>query len=382
MISFRIKETIEKSNIENNDKTKQLLNDTKSELDGIYKIYRHASQVMRLFDPFSREKYIISDKINTKNITNAWLKCYELLYTFDLIPVTDKLVYFDNAAFPGSFILATHHLVNTLYKIKSFEWYASSLLPEDKSVEKYIPLADTYSLYENYPDRWLMHKNNNGDLSNPDNVSDFQRQLLEKEGEKHAVNLYTCDLGIDVSNNYNNQEILHFHLNISQIVCGLRVLKRDGHMVIKHYTIFEPFTISYIALLPMLFKEVYITKPISSKRTNSEIYIVCKYYLYPFSQEQKAIYKLLKKHVADKNMEPIKQSETLQGTIYTINNAVRHIYEKQSKCLKQFINSVTNRTSFTNWKIINENKSIREQFGGIPVEKIPDKKKLRMKNVY
>ena len=262
MISFRIKETIEKSNIENNDKTKQLLNDTKSELDGIYKIYRHASQVMRLFDPFSREKYIISDKINTKNITNAWLKCYELLYTFDLIPVTDKLVYFDNAAFPGSFILATHHLVNTLYKIKSFEWYASSLLPEDKSVEKYIPLADTYSLYENYPDRWLMHKNNNGDLSNPDNVSDFQRQLLEKEGEKHAVNLYTCDLGIDVSNNYNNQEILHFHLNISQIVCGLRVLKRDGHMVIKHYTIFEPFTISYIALLPMLFKEVYITKPI------------------------------------------------------------------------------------------------------------------------
>ena len=105
---------------------KYRLNLVKTKLDDIYKL-PNAINIMRLFDPFSKTKYMIAKKLNTDNVTNAWLKCYELIYKYELIPlnkVIENFVYFDNAAFPGSFILATNHIVKTLSKIKNFEWNA------------------------------------------------------------------------------------------------------------------------------------------------------------------------------------------------------------------------------------------------------------------
>jgi hypothetical protein len=238
---------------------------TKSKLDRLY-LNKNAGKIMRLFDPFAREKYIISKKINAPYVTNAWLKCYELLHRFQLIPSQGKFVYFDNAAFPGSFILATNHYVKTLTKC-DMQWYASSLISGNA-------LNDSYDLYKNYPNNWLMHDQNNGDLSNWSNILDFCKQISNGTDERR-VDLYTCDLGMDVSKNYNEQESIHSHLNICQIACGIKVLKIGGSMIVKHYTLFKGFTQYYIDLLTLLFDNVYITKPITSRRTNSETYIVC-----------------------------------------------------------------------------------------------------------
>lgn len=368
---------------------KNKLNDVKSQLDYVYKLPL-AGKIMRSFDPFSSTKYQIARHANEINVTNAWLKGYELIYHHKLIPRNmhiNSFVYFDNASFPGSFILAVNHFIYTLTKIKYFVWNAASLLEE--TIDSKEPLNDSYKLFKNYPDNWLMHGNNNGDIANIVNISDFQKQFKLSYGVNHAVDLYTCDLGTDVSNNYNAQEEIHFTLNLSQIVCGLAVLKSGGHMVVKHYTTFEPFTISYIALLTNLFKSVEITKPLTSKRTNSEIYIVCKNYLYPFipNSSQQKIYDLFMERISNKSTKHLINSKYIQKQIADIEIAVSHIFNKQIQSIKFFtyimkhINDpITKERCYRTLKNINH--QIRKKFNLIYIKPIHNSYKLRMVKRY
>jgi hypothetical protein len=67
-----------------------------------------------------------------------------------------------------------------------------------------------------------MHDNNNGDVLVEANQVDFCKQLGGK------VDLYTSDLGFDVSSDYNNQELIQLPANIGQILTGLLTLKKGG----------------------------------------------------------------------------------------------------------------------------------------------------------
>ena len=113
---------------------------------------------------------------------------------------------------------------------------------------------------------------NNGDLTNAISVKKLATKLREKE--PNGVDLYTSDAGIAVDSDYNSQEKLTLKLHFGQAVCGLLSLKIGGNIVLKHFTLFEPFNLSLIILLQSLFKNLYIIKPVTSKATNSEIYIV------------------------------------------------------------------------------------------------------------
>ena len=381
---------------------KYRLNLVKTKLDDIYKL-PNASNIMRLFDPFSKTKYMIAKKLNTDNVTNAWLKCYELIYKYELIPlnkVIENFVYFDNAAFPGSFILATNHIVKTLSKIKNFEWNASSLLNGGNLQNQNTnPLEDTYNLYANYPERWLMNELNNGDITDRKNILDFQRQFKEKYGAEHSVDLYTCDLGTDVSSNYNAQEEIHFMMNLCQIVCGLSVLKSGGHMLIKHYTIFEPFTISYVSLLSNLFEQVIITKPITSKITNSEIYLVCKKYQYPFKHDsdQQSIYDLFMEiaqppkeingQINENQLQHLISSEYIKPQINDISNAMLNIFDNQIRALTLFTEIVENYADVIKlenymYKLRHINKKYISEFYNLPIKPINKIQQLKMTNVY
>ena len=368
---------------------KSNLNIVKTKLDDVYNL-QLAGTIMRSFDPFATTKYRIEKKANAMNVTNAWLKGYELFYQHNLIPRDAKLnsfVYFDNASFPGSFILAANHMVNTISNIKNFKWHASSLLEETKDNKE--PLADSYKLYINYPNNWLMHQGNNGDITETKNILDFQKQFKDTYGDAHVVDLYSCDLGTDVSSNYNAQEEIHFMLNLCQIACGLSTLKSGRNMVVKHYTIFEPFTISYIALLTNLFESVEICKPLTSKRTNSEIYVVCKNYLYPFKPKssQQYVYDVFMDRVSTKNTSHIISSKYIQQQISDIETAVSHIFKKQMQALNFFIFRVRNiKDPATNERCYQElnniNHQIRKKFEKTTIKQIKNKYRLRMKKKY
>jgi hypothetical protein len=366
---------------------KQDLNNIKSRLDKVYKSDK-ATGIMRAFDPFAIEKHKIARRAQASNVTNAWLKGYELLYTCDLIPLehkTPEFVYFDNASFPGSFILAANHLVYTWSKIEKFSWHASSLL--ETTAENKEPIGDTYKLYKNYPERWLMNDENNGDVMKDKNIENFQKQFKNKYGDEHSVDLYSCDLGTNASDNYNAQEEIHFLLNISQIVCGLTTLKSGGNMVFKHYTIFEPFTISYVALLANLFESVHIVKPITSKRTNSEIYIICKKYLYPFHDiSSNYIYYLFISRAIDKNTTPLISSKYIAAQINDIKKAMTYICARQISALIAFIRMAECKTKHDAdpyyQKVHGINARIRQDFRFVKILPINKQDNLNILKIY
>lgn len=245
---------------------KKNLATTKSKLD-TYFARKNFGTLWKQFEPFIREKHIVSRLGNTDSVSNAWLKCYEILIHFDIIDKdsNDTYLHFDNAAFPGSFVLATHHLVKTKMKI-DYKWIASSLYDINESNKR--PLEDSYGLYENYPANWLMDKKNNGDVLLRETQERFHADYKDK------VSLYTSDLGFDVSNDYNNQELIQLPANIGQILSGLLTLKAGGCFITKQYMNFEAITVSIIYAVSQLFDDFYICKPHTSRKANSETYLV------------------------------------------------------------------------------------------------------------
>lgn len=365
---------------------KNQLNEVKSQLDEIYK--NHWSKtIMKCFDPFLTEKHGIARDNNIYNITNAWLKGYEIIEHFQLIPTSsNKFIYFDNASFPGSFIIAVNHYVRTQTDIKNFKWYGSSLIDKNN-------LGDDFALMKNYPKNWLMNIKNNGDITKLLNILDFQTQLNDCYGNRErTVNLYSCDLGLDWGSYYNNQESISFDANLCQILCGLLTLKSDGHMFVKHFTLFESFTLSYLSLLTGLFKEVYITKPLSSKRTNSELYIVCKYYKYPFvnNSMESNIIDLFINYLLKNGKEervPFISSKYIEPQINSIKTACENIYKTQMTTLKKFIFSVQNiKNPSVNencYKLLQkENQKIIDEYKKINIRPIHNLHQLCMFEKY
>jgi cap2 methyltransferase len=344
---------------------------------------------MKSFDPFKSKKNKISLKINTYNLTNAWLKGYEIIDFYKLIPIDydnqTPFVYFDNASFPGSFIIAVNHYVKTQTHIKDFKWHGASLINEKN-------LGDDFHLRKNYPKNWLMNECNNGDITNMANIINFQKQLSTPD-DKRTVNLYSCDLGLDWGVDYNNQESIHFEANICQILCGLLTLKNNGSMFIKHFTLFEPFTLSYVSLLTVLFEEVYISKPLTSKRTNSELYIVCKYYKYPFDENsiEQAIINLFIQQVNNKtknfNIITLVPFEYISGQISEIVFACECIYNTQIRELKKYIYFVNNiKKPLINERcyqsLLIDNKKIVNDFKKINIKPISILQNLCMFQLY
>ena len=243
----------------------------------------------RILDPFKNTRNLIVQWYGTQNVSNAWLKCYEMLSDKSLElcnpSAGERFVYFDNAAFPGSFILATWHYFHTIITSKQYtgnklprlDWYASSLFIQGD--KKY--LDDSYNLWRNYPERWLMDDTNNGDVTVVKNIINMAKKM-EAKGKCH---LYTSDIGL-TTDNYNDQATAHVPLNIGQILCALLTLRKDGSMITKQYTLFDPINICLVWMLTTFFEEVYIIKPVTSRQANSEIYLVGKKFKYDMPTDQ------------------------------------------------------------------------------------------------
>ena len=260
------------------------------------------------------------------SITNAWMKCWEMIQTFHLIPDnhTDKFTIFCNAEFPGAFILALNHYIKTKTLVKKFEWYANSLWPTNKEI-----LKDSFELYKKYKNRWLMTPENGGSVTDPKMIQIIKERLYDK------VDLYTSDIGIGAEENEEEQEA---PLNLGQVICGLNTLKNGGTMVCKMFLFFKPFNMSLLRVLSTVFKDFYITKPLASRGGNSEIYIVGKGY----ERNQSVIDKLMSQLVnwsKDTMMtffEPITQDfyVKLVYMLYFIYGRQLHFLKKNMDCVK------------------------------------------------
>lgn len=279
----------------------------KSRLDGL----PHLELISCALDQYGDKKHTISANIRESHVSNAWLKCFEILTTFKLL--RRDTYHFDNGALPGGFIKATAYILDNLYPTYYYNWRAYSLYDE-----KMTHLEDTYQLYEWHRSRWLMSDTNNGDITSTANIMDVKSRL------KIPVNLYTSDIGFDVSEDYNNQEIAHFAVNAGQILLCIEILQSGGNCIIKHFTCFEGFTLEYLSIFFKLFESMVFHKPTSSKPLNSEVYLVGRGFLGADNEDCKLLRELLIDSLNNRIFTPryAYPTEFVRGILPYINSLV------------------------------------------------------------
>lgn len=340
------------------DILKKNLEFTKSKFDTFGLSNKKIERITSIYDPFKYEKHNLANKINGVNVTNAWLKCYEIICkyniisTYDGIQIKDKLIHFDNASLPGSFILAIHHYIKTKIPSMEYEWKASSLIRDNDALD------DSYNLYNNYPDNWIMDLDNNGDITNMSVINDILVKFNNPSSEK--VDLYTSDLGFGISEDYNKQEIKHIRANTAQIFISLNIMKCGANCIIKHYTYFESYTQSYLFVFSKLFKHCYIYKPVSSKKLNSEVYIIGIGFMQSDSELQdKYLYKLnniLYKSLYHNSFNIFINPIILSKFILHILPMTTTIYNSQIACINKVISKIDDLVQY---KYIKDHKLLK-----------------------
>lgn len=314
------------------EKKKKELNKARALLDEPYKNNKKKyQQITNLFSKEGPIKEFIHEKYNTPNVSNAWLKEYEILSKYKVFPnVAETCEYMDNASHPGSWILGAYHYVNTMCDIKNFKWCASSLVTE--SDENKNPLDDTYFLNRNYPDNYLMSDTNNGDVTILNNQIDF----FKRKGG--TIDVYTSDLGFSASNNYDKEEEAHLRANVAQILTALLVLKPGGSSITKQFTFMTSLLISVMGILTTLFDKVDICKPMFSRPGNSETYLVCIGY-HGFNPENKSsVQYLLLDKIKNWSTTPLITKKNLGSKfINMIQNAQNYFADTQITHLENVI---------------------------------------------
>ncbi len=243
----------------------------RAELDAAMQFLDADPRALRPFNIFGNLRRVVSKKYGAQAVTNAWLKMRELVMRLDVGKTTLRV--FCNAELPGAFVSALNHYARTRHPEMKFEWAASSLFPSEGAGA----LGDTYGLYSAHPERWVMDADMRGDLTRVADVRAIATRALRVLGGK--VDVYTSDVGIDVSPNYGRQEELTAHVHLGQIVAGLLMLRTGGTLIAKTFTFTRPFSVALLERLGDVFQQVRIDKPAASRPTNSEVYIVCTGYL-------------------------------------------------------------------------------------------------------
>ena len=220
-------------------------------------------------------KYQIKTNFNIENVSNAGLKLTEILNHEKIINdanITNNYYkHFANAEMPGNFIVAVNYFIKTNLPDVNYDWYGNSLLPGVMG-PKSAGLPDYYGYYKNHRDKWIMDENKmNGDITDIKNI-EYIKKYFETGGK---CDLYTSDAGVSLDiDDFNEQEEIVMKLKLAEILCALISLKDNGNMIIKIYTFFEKATIDVLIILSKLFKTFKIVKPMTSKPTNSENYII------------------------------------------------------------------------------------------------------------
>jgi cap2 methyltransferase len=290
--------------------------------------YRRVTSVLDPFKAFMR--YQKEKTPLPKTMTNAWLKCWELIHEYQLIPRDHSLEWtvFCNAELPGAFIFAIDHYIQTKTKSPRYTWFANSLFPTHGDI-----LGDEFGLYKRHRDHWLMDESNGG------SVTDLAMIHIIKDRLEGKVDLYTSDIGIGLTQDtFNQQEELEAPLHLGQVICALNTLKEGGHMVCKMFMFFHPFSMSLLYLLMDVFEELYISKPTTSRPGNSEVYLVGKGY-----HANQALTTRLESVLATWNQESVHHYLTpLPSSFYDqLVSASEHIYKRQMTYIQTILKHVT-----------------------------------------
>lgn len=234
-----------------------------------------------------------------KSISRAFYKLHEILHEFYIINNNNNNITCI-AEGPGGFIQSF------LYNFKNINNINGITL---KSSDSKIP--DWHYFIKNYKKVQLLYGiNKNGDICNMDNI----RSIINEIGI-NSQDIITCDGGIDYSNDYNSQEILSYDLIYSEIILSLHIQKENGTLILKIFDIGYYKTLQLIYILYMCYDNIYIYKPSTSRKSNSEKYLICKKY-----KKNDKVINIMKYYFNDKKGLLIYVPDIFKNIIIRYNN--------------------------------------------------------------
>lgn len=217
-------------------------------------------------------------------LSRAFYKLWEIFFMFDVVDLNaDNFVSAHLAEGPGSFIQATMFYRDKFSKkSKNDKYYAVTLHAE--GIQSHVhALEDKFVQYysKEKPARLIIHKTyptneakrskikDNGDLTDAKT-----RKLFGGNFDKQGAHLVTADGGFDWKHE-NLQEQDAFKLILAQVIMALKIQEKGGSFICKVYETFTNTTSKLINILLQFYDETFITKPLISRLSNTEKYIVC-----------------------------------------------------------------------------------------------------------
>lgn len=229
--------------------------------------------------------------INTNKMPNilsrAFYKLWEILLMFDLIDPNQKdFVSAHLAEGPGSFIQATIFFRDMWSKFSKNDKYNAVTLHSERAdgIKSHVPkiekdFIDYYA--KEKPVRLNIHKTvgreearlsttkDNGDLIDPKT-----RRLFGGKFNDNKAHFVTADGGFDW-NDENKQEQESLKLILAQIITAIQIQAVGGHFVCKFYETVTNTVTKIIGIVSTFYEKIYFIKPLTSRASNSEKYMVC-----------------------------------------------------------------------------------------------------------
>lgn len=256
-----------------------------NKFQGKKRVYRVLNKFEHLVDDTNDDIHGVSPKFlklpkGIVVLSRAHHKMWEILMQFDLLPDNRSIVGAHLAEGPGGFIQATMNyrdLYNSKYS-KGDRFYGITIHTGGKSLDMNQRFIDYYE--KEKPQRLYITKTHHprevtkssnktdGDLTKLSTIKHFAKQFSGKKAD-----LVTGDGGfIWKEELLQEQEVMA--LVMGQILAALKVQAKGGSFVLK---IFETFTLpmmELLAIVSLFYDKLYIHKPVTSRISNSERYIV------------------------------------------------------------------------------------------------------------
>ncbi|XP_023235099.1 cap-specific mRNA (nucleoside-2'-O-)-methyltransferase 2-like [Centruroides sculpturatus] len=269
--------TAEQWKVERFIQLKKELNETKNLLND-----KEIKQWRRHTTYTNRAGFVLNTvrcEIGPELLTQAWLKFYEILSSYPLVPCGVRdFSSFHLCEAPGAFVTALNHYVSCLKWKVNWKWKANTLNPYYEGNCLGFAIMDDRFLIKTLKN-WHFGNDNTGNILNPVYLYDLMAFLeIDLKKSENLLDLITADGSIDCQENPAEQENLIVALNFAEVVIALHLLKDGGNFVLKMFTIYECDAICIMYLLNCIFQKVNLFKPATSKSGNSEVYVVCLNY--------------------------------------------------------------------------------------------------------
>jgi 23S rRNA U2552 (ribose-2'-O)-methylase RlmE/FtsJ len=192
---------------------------------------------------------------------------------FNPLHESSRMTSFILADGPGGFIEALVHIRSRQFPdiAQSDVHYGMTLLNQDASCPGW---KKSKSFLDAHPNRVCIETGADG-TGNIISLDNFEHCVSKYQ---NTCQLITADGGFDFSCDFNNQETMVSRLLAAEMGFALALQKPGGHFILKVFDTFTKPTIDIMYVLCNLYREVFVSKPCTSRHANSERYIVCKHF--------------------------------------------------------------------------------------------------------